>query len=98
MINIKKYKTPIIIIFCVIIVLAIMLSIGYTIGFLSEDLDGLERVVEDAGVSETKNIWTPILSWIENNYIAGIVGIVLISTIVGGFFYLNTHQKNKKVK
>ena len=49
--TLKEYKWPIITIFSVIIVLAIILSIGYTIGFLSEDLDGLERVVEDAGVS-----------------------------------------------
>ena len=64
-----------------------MLSIGYTIGFLSENPDGMEKVIEDAGVNQPEGFWEPIFSWIENNYLAGITGIVIIFTIVGIFFY-----------
>jgi len=94
--KLKEYKWPLITIFSTIIVLIIMLSIGYTLGFLSENPDGLERVLEDAGHEGGGDIWTPILSWIENNYLAGIIGIVLITLIVIGFFYLNKWSKTRK--
>ncbi|MBN1214065.1 MAG: hypothetical protein JXA99_01360 [Candidatus Lokiarchaeota archaeon] len=94
--KLKEYKWPLITLFSTIIVLILMLSIGYSLGFLSENPDGLERVLEDVGHEGEGDIWTPILSWIENNYLAGIIGIVLITLIVIGFFYLNKWTKMRK--
>ena len=139
--RIKWIKWPIISIFVVIGVLAVIISIGFTFGFLSDAPDGLERVLEDLGVihPETEEIrefiagtiaediagqyivnedlaayvaefyltepiieflmdepvWTPILSFIENEYIAGYLGILIAAGIIGIIFYVLTLIKKK---
>ncbi|MBY9007597.1 MAG: hypothetical protein KGD63_12675 [Candidatus Lokiarchaeota archaeon] len=94
--KLKEYKWPIITIFLTIIILIFMLSIGYTFGFLSENPDGLEKVIEDAGYVEQEGLWVPILSWVENNYLEGIIGIVIITLIVNIFFYFGIKSKKNK--
>jgi hypothetical protein len=68
-----------------------MLTFGYTIGILSEAPDGLERSLMDARseswLEELPAAWEPILSWISNDYVAGILGILLTLIIILGFFY-----------
>ena len=79
MINIKTYKRPILSIFIIIAVLMVMIAVGFTIGILSTDPDGLEKVlINQNGESWLENLtspWIPILSWITNDYGAGIVGM-----------------------
>ena len=96
--NWKKYKWPLFTIVVTILVLILLLTVGYSLGILSENPDGLEKVLETEGVSEPESFWTPILSWIENNYIAGILGIVIIFSLIALFFYLNAyHTKKRKI-
>ncbi|TXT62604.1 MAG: hypothetical protein BAJALOKI3v1_540022 [Promethearchaeota archaeon] len=98
MVNWQRYKWPIISIIIIFGVLAIMLSVGFTVGILSEDPDGLERVLEDSGVGEPESLWTPFLSFITNEYVAGLIGLILAAIIIGGVFYLITYFKNKRAK
>jgi len=78
------------------------LTVGFTIGFLSENPDGLERVLIDYyGEEWLDNLfspWIPFLSWLNNDYIAGIVGIVLSVAVLMGTFYLFSHFKKRKLK
>jgi uncharacterized membrane protein len=99
-VNLEKYKWPIITIFIIIVVLMVMIAIGFVIGILSEDPDGLERALIDAkgenwfeGLSSP---WNPIFGWIDNEYIAGIIGIVLSVVIMTVVFYLIIYFKKKK--
>jgi len=75
-----------------------MLSIGFTVGFLSEDPDGLERVLEDWGVAEPEAFWLPFFSFISNEYVAGLLGLILTTVIIGGVFYLITYSKKKRTE
>jgi hypothetical protein len=95
MVNWKIYKTPIIILVITIIALGLLLAFGFTLGIISNNPDGLERVLEDFGVGELHDFWYPIFAWIENEYIAGILGIVLSMIIIGGVFYLLSFFKHK---
>jgi len=99
MINFKPYKWLFVAIIIIIGVLILMISVGFTIGFLSEDPDGLERVLIDQnGESWLENLrspWIPILSWITNDYGAGIIGILLTLGIITITFYLIVHSKKK---
>jgi hypothetical protein len=88
MVDLKRFRWPILTIIITIIALSLLIAFGFTIGILSNNPDGLERVLEDFGSAEFSEFWYPILSWIENEYIAGIVGIVLSAILVGGVFYL----------
>jgi hypothetical protein len=78
------------------------IAVGFPIGFLSNDPDGLERVLIDYhGEDWLNNLfspWIPILSWLDNEYIAGIVGIVLTIAIMMVAFYLITRFKKRKAK
>ncbi|MFX1503514.1 MAG: hypothetical protein ACFFDH_21300 [Promethearchaeota archaeon] len=78
------------------------IAVGFPIGFLSNDPDGLERVLIDYHGEEWLNNlfspWIPILSWLDNEYIAGIVGIILTIVIMMVAFYLITRFKKRKVK
>ena len=98
---IKRNKWPLITILIVVTTLMSVIAVGFTIGFLSENPDGLERVLIDYyGEEWLENLfspWIPFLSWITNDYVAGIVGIVLSITILTGSFYLITRLKKRKL-
>lgn len=98
MVNFERYKWPVITLVVTSVVLMIMLSIGFTVGILSEDPDGLERVLEDWGVAEPEAFWVPFLSFITNDYVAGILGLILSAVIIGGVFYLITNSKKKRTE
>ena len=78
----------------------LVLATGFTIGFLSENPDGLERVLIDVyGEEWLENLsspWIPILSWITNDYFAGFIGIILSFTLMIGIFYLISYSKKNK--
>ncbi|MFX1379056.1 MAG: energy-coupling factor ABC transporter permease [Promethearchaeota archaeon] len=97
--NIGKYKRPISSVFIVIGTLLLMIAIGFTLGFLSNSPDGLERVLIDLyGESWLENLvspWIPLLSWITNDYGAAIIGIVLSLIVMSSTFYLITKYKKK---
>ena len=99
---IKRNKWPLITILIIIVALMSVLAVGFTIGFLSENPDGLERVLIDYyGEEWLENLyspWIPFLSWITNDYVAGIVGVVLSIAVLMGTFYLITHFKKKKLE
>jgi hypothetical protein len=100
MVEFERFKWPIITVLIIIVALMVVLATGFTIGFLSEDPDGLERVLIDIyGEEWLENLispWIPILSWITNDYVAGIIGIILSITIIIGVFYLISYSKKKK--
>jgi hypothetical protein len=77
-----------------------MIAIGYPLGILSEDPDGLERVLIDQNgekwLESLSSIWNPFLSWIENNYIAAIVGVLLSVGIIFGTFKLVSYRRNSR--
>jgi Fe2+ transport system protein B len=81
MVDLIKYKWPIITIIIIIVALILMLTVGFAVGILSDNPDGLERALIDAmGEEWVENLpaaWIPILEWITNEYVAGIIGIVL---------------------
>ena len=106
MADFKKYKWPIITIVVIVGVLMVMLTIGFTLGILSEDPDGLEKSVIDAKgggeegeawIEELPSPWEPILGGIENDYIAGIIGLTLSVALMMVVFYgiIKLKQKNK---
>ncbi|MFX1445590.1 MAG: hypothetical protein ACFFHV_19410 [Promethearchaeota archaeon] len=96
----ESYKWPILIIVIVIVVLMVMIAVGFTIGILSEDPDGLERAIINArGEKWLENLpspWVPILGWIENEYIAGIIGIFLSVVLMVVVFYVIAYVKKKR--
>lgn len=79
-----------------------MISIGFTIGFLSDNPDGLERVLIDHyGEDWLDNLaspWTPLLSWITNDYFAGIIGVILTLGLIISLFNFLKHSKKQKEK
>jgi len=97
--NIKKYKRPIISVAVIIGVLLLIISVGFTIGFLSNDPDGLERVLIDQnGETWLKNLpssWVPLFSWITNDYGVAILGIVVSISTMSSVFYLIIHYKKR---
>jgi len=97
LIELKTYKWPIITVLVIVAALMLVLATGFTIGFLSENPDGLERVLIDIhGEEWLENLispWVPILSFITNDYVAGIIGIVLSITLMTGVFYLISKKK-----
>ncbi|MFW9824591.1 MAG: hypothetical protein ACFFE4_16735 [Candidatus Thorarchaeota archaeon] len=100
--NIRKYRWPIILSFLIIGILMFMISIGFTIGFLSDNPDGLERVLIDHyGEDWLDNLaspWTPLLSWITNDYFAGIIGVILTLGLIISLFNFLKHSKKQKEK
>lgn len=102
MVEISRYKWPLITVIVVVAALMFVIAVGFTIGFLSENPDGLERVLIDINGEEwLENLispWIPILSWVTNDYVAGIIGIVLSIAIMTGIFYLITYLKKRDTK
>lgn len=100
--HLKYYRQPIIIVFIIITGLIVMIAIGFPLGILSQKPDGLERVLVDyKGDSWLENLfspWTPFLAWIENDYLAGIIGIILTTAIIISVFYLITFLKKRKIE
>ena len=96
----ESYKWPILTIVIIIVVLMIMLTVGFAIGILSEDTDGLERALIDArGETWLEGLpspWEPVLGWIESDYIAGIVGIILSIILIMSIFYLIIYLKKRQ--
>ena len=98
----KRNKWPLITIIIIVAALMFVIAVGFTIGFLSGNPDGLERVLTDYyGEDWLENLfspWIPFLSWITNEYVTGIVGIVLSITVLMGTFYLITRFKKRKLE
>lgn len=99
MANFKKYKGVILTLIVIIVVLMIMIAVGFSLGILSEDPDGLERALIDARSEEwlegLPSVWDPILGWIESDYIAGLVGIALSVSLMVAIFYAIVKVKQK---
>lgn len=99
MVDLKEYKGAIIAIIVIIAVLMVMIAVGFTIGILSEDPDGLESsligVRGEEWVENLPSPWDPILGWINNDYVAGIVGILLSVGLMMGIFYMIIILKKK---
>ncbi|MBD3341740.1 MAG: hypothetical protein GF353_21725 [Candidatus Lokiarchaeota archaeon] len=76
-----------------------MIAVGFTIGILSEDPDGLERALIDARSEEwlegLPSPWEPILGWVESDYVAGIIGILLAIALMTIVFYIIIVLKKK---
>ena len=100
MVEWERYKWSIISIIVIIAVLMLMIAIGFTLGILSEDPDGLERALIDIRGEEwlegLASPWEPILGWIDNDYIAGIIGILLTIALIIAVFSLISHISKKK--
>ena len=98
----EGYKWSAIIIGIIIGVLMVMIAVGFTIGILSDNPDGLERALIDAHsekwVENLPSPWTPILGWIGNAYIEGIVGIILSAVTIMVIFYIPFYIKKRKTK
>ena len=97
--NFRKYRWPIILSCLTIGILILLISFGFTIGFLSNNPDGLERVLIDQyGEDWLDNLpspWIPPLNWILNDYIAGIIGIILTLGLSMSVFYFIKRTKKK---
>jgi len=95
-----KYKKPLLYGVIIIVILIVVIAIGFPLGFLSTDPDGLERTLIDSkGEQWLENLgafWNPILSWIENEYVTGILGIIITLGIAIGIFNLLKFVRNKK--
>ena len=100
MASLKQYKTPLITIIVVSCVLLVMIAVGFTIGILSGDPDGLERVLIDAHgeewVESLPVYLQPILGWLTNDYVRAIIGISLTVIFIIGTFYAITYIKKTK--
>ncbi len=97
--NVSRYKRPIISISVIIGVSVLMITVGLTIGILSDAPDGLERVLIDQnGESWLENLvspWEPLLNWIKSDYGAAIIGIVVSVILMTSVFYLIIRYKKK---
>ena len=97
MVDLRKYKWPIFILIILIAVLMVLLSVGFTIGILSEDPDGLERVLisyhGEEWLENLPSAWIPWLSWIESSYISGIVGVMISVGLIISVFYFISYLK-----
>ena len=100
MVKFEEIKWPILTILIIVAVLMVLLAVGFTIGILSDDPDGLERALIDTKgedwVEDLQSPWDPILGGIENDFIAGIVGILLSVALMIAIFYLIVYAKKRK--
>jgi hypothetical protein len=100
MVKFEEIKWPILTILIIVAFLMLLLAVGFTIGILSDDPDGLERALIDTkGEDWVENLpspWDPILGGIENEFIAGIVGILLSVGLMIAIFYLILYAKKRK--
>lgn len=99
---IKNHKKPLIYLLIIVLVFIVIFAVGFPLGFLSQDPDGLERTIIDyqgeTWLENLESFWNPILSWIQNDYVAGILGIIITLGITIGMFNLLKYIKNKKAK
>lgn len=98
-------KQPIINLVIIIGVLMLALGLGFTVGILSNDPDGLERTLIDANgggeegetwIEELLSPWNPPLGNIPNEYITGIIGIISSFVIMIVIFRAIIVLKKKK--
>ena len=96
--NLNKHKI-LASVLLILVILLVMIAIGYPLGILSEDPDGLEKVLIDQNgeswLEGLSSVWIPLLSWIENNYIAATIGFVLSVAIIYSAFKLISYKKGK---
>ena len=97
---INKYKRPFFYFVLLLLVLTLVIAIGYPLGFLSKNPDGLEKVLIDyhgeAWFDNLFSSWIPLLSWIDNEYVAGILGVFFSAVIMISTFYLIINLKKRK--
>ena len=100
MVKFEEIKWPIITLIIIVVGLMVMIAVGFTLGILSDDPDGLERALIDTRgedwVENLKSPWDPILGGIESDYIAGIIGILLSLVFIIVIFYLIVYAKKRK--
>lgn len=100
MVSIEKYRWPVITIVIIITVLMVMIAVGFTIGILTEDPDGLERSLIDAmgedWLEGLPSSWDPVLGWIGNDYVIGIIGILLTFFLMVAVSRLIVSLKKRK--
>ena len=100
-VNTSKYRKPLVSVLAVIGTLMLMITVGFTIGILSNAPDGLERVlINQNGEEWLENLVSPLvplLSWITNDYGAAILGIVLSIAIMTSAFYLIVKYKKRNM-
>ena len=99
---IKNHKKPLIYTLIIILIFVVIIAVGFPLGFLSEDPDGLEKTIIDyqgeTWLENLESFWYPILSWIQNEYVAGILGIIVTLGITIGMFNLLKYINSKKSK
>ena len=97
--ELKNFKWPIITLVIIISGLMIMIAVGYTIGILSGDPDGLERALIDTKgenwLEGLSSPWEPIFGGFGNDYFAGVFGILLTTVLMSGVFHLIIRLKKK---
>lgn len=102
MVDLEKYRRPLLSILIIFVVLAVMITIGFTIGVLSNDPDGLERSLIDARGGEwiegLSSPWEPIFGWIDNDYIVALIGISLTVLFIVAIFALIAFLAKQKRK
>ena len=102
MVDLEKYRRPLLSILIIFVVLAVMITIGFTIGVLSNDPDGLERPLIDARGEEwiegLSSPWEPIFGWIDNDYIVALIGISLTVLFIVAIFALIAFLAKQKRK
>jgi len=100
MVKFEEIKWPIITLIIIVGGLMVMIAVGFTLGILSDDPDGLERAIIDTRgedwIENLKSPWDPILGGIESDYLAGIIGILLSVTLMIAIFYLIIYVKKRK--
>ena len=100
MADLTKYKGPLLSVLIIFIALAVMITIGFMIGVLSGDPDGLERSLIDARgedwVEGLASPWEPIFGWIGNDYIVALLGISITVLLIIVFFELIAYNTKKK--
>jgi hypothetical protein len=98
----KNHKKPLLYTLIIIGIFVVILAIGFPLGFLTQNPDGLERVIIDfrgeTWLENLQSFWFPILSWIQNEYVAGILGIIITLVITIGVFKLLKYTRSKKVQ
>lgn len=58
-------------------------------------------LIDSQGETWLENLetfWYPILSWIENEYVAGIIGLLLTLVIAVGLFNLMKYVRDRRIQ
>ena len=99
-----KLKQPFVTLAILTGVLMLALSLGFTVGLLSNDPDGLEKTLIDGNgggeegetwIEDLPSFWNPPLEFIANDYIIGIIGIAFSFILMIGVFRLRILLKKK---